>query len=81
VLVPDTGLDIARIVAERIRAHVEGETFAIHSETRRVPVTVSIGVASRQPGDTSPQDMLKRADLALYRAKDQGRNQVVADAA
>lgn len=81
VLVPDTGLDIARIVAERIRAHVECETFAIHNETRRVPVTVSIGVASRQPGDTSPQDMLKRADLALYRAKDQGRNQVVADAA
>jgi len=44
-------------------------------------VTVSIGVAARQVGDKSGGDILKRADLALYRAKEEGRNRVVAAAA
>ncbi|MGY6570601.1 MAG: PleD family two-component system response regulator [Salinarimonas sp.] len=81
VVIPDTGIEIAEVVAERIRRSVHDDRFAIHQEARQIPVTVSIGVASRQPGDTSAQDMLKRADLALYRAKNQGRNQVVSTAA
>ena len=81
VLVPDTALEGARPVAERIREQVESAPFLIHGGTRRVPVTVSIGVAARQVGDARGADILKRADLALYRAKKEGRNRVVADAA
>ena len=81
VLVPDTPLEGARNVAERIREQVETLPFPIHGGARRVAVTVSIGVAARQAGDTSGADILKRADLALYRAKDEGRNRVVAAAA
>ena len=81
VLVPDTALEGARAVAERIREQVESAPFPIHQGTRRVPVTVSIGVAARQVGDGFGGDVLKRADLALYRAKEEGRNRVVAAAA
>jgi two-component system cell cycle response regulator len=44
-------------------------------------VTVSIGMAQRQGGDTSGESIIKRADQALYRAKRDGRNRVVLDAA
>jgi two-component system cell cycle response regulator len=54
--------------------------FQVHG-ARSVTVTVSIGVSARQAGDASPGDLLKRADVALYQAKNQGRNQVVAAAA
>jgi two-component system cell cycle response regulator len=81
VLVPDTPLEGARAVAERIREQVEALPFPIHQGARRVAVTVSIGVAARQPGDKAGADILKRADLALYRAKQDGRNRVVAAAA
>jgi two-component system cell cycle response regulator len=81
VVVPDTGLESARAVAERICERIEAEPFAIHQGTRAIPVTVSIGVAARTLEDRSPAEILKRADLALYRAKQEGRNRVVASAA
>ncbi|WP_349369792.1 PleD family two-component system response regulator [Salinarimonas sp.] len=81
VVVPDTGLESARAVAERICERIESEPFAIHQGTRAIPVTVSIGVAARTLEDRSPAEILKRADLALYQAKQQGRNRVVASAA
>jgi two-component system, cell cycle response regulator len=81
VLVPETAVDGARAVAERIRERVESAPFEIHQRTRAIKVTVSIGVACRQTGDVSAADILKRADQALYRAKDEGRNRVVAEAA
>jgi two-component system, cell cycle response regulator len=80
VLVPDTDLDGARLVAERIREQVELTPFPIHAGTRRVAVTVSVGVAARQVGDSRGADILRRADLALYRAKEEGRNRVAAAA-
>ena len=78
---PDTAVDGAEAVAERIRERIEATPFPIHRGTRAVPVTVSIGVAAREAGDTAAGEMLKRADLALYRAKQQGRNRVIAAAA
>ncbi|MGA0593551.1 PleD family two-component system response regulator [Enterovirga sp. CN4-39] len=81
VVVPEASLDEARFVAERIRERVGSTPFGFADKTRALDVTVSIGVAARQPSDTSAQDLLKRADLALYRAKDQGRNRVIAAAA
>jgi two-component system cell cycle response regulator len=77
VVLPDTTLEAAHAVAERIRERVEAEAFAIHSNARQIPVTVSIGVASRRAGDASSAEMMKRADDALYRAKAAGRNRVI----
>ncbi|MBE7246226.1 MAG: diguanylate cyclase, partial [Actinomycetospora chiangmaiensis] len=48
---------------------------------RSIGVTVSIGVAVRQADDAEPGAMLRRADLALYRAKAAGRNRVEHQAA
>jgi two-component system cell cycle response regulator len=80
VVVPDTPLDGAQAVAERIRQRVEAEPFVVQG-MRRIAVTVSIGVAARQAGDMTATEVLKRADDALYRAKQSGRNKVVAAAA
>jgi two-component system cell cycle response regulator len=81
VVVPDTGLEGAQQVAERIRERIEAMPFPIHGGTRAIDVTVSIGVAVRLPEDGGPASLLKRADTALYRAKEEGRNRVVAAAA
>ncbi len=77
VVLPDTTIEAAKIVAERIRHEVEAVPFNINGSTRTIPVTVSIGVASRRAGDASPVEMQKRADEALYRAKETGRNRVI----
>lgn len=78
VLLPDTTLEAAYAVAERIRKRVEAEPFPIQGHARGIPVTVSIGVASRRGGDASAEAIVKRADDALYRAKEAGRNRVIA---
>ena len=80
VVMPDTDLSFAYMVAERLRQSVADAPFAISAAARPVPVTISIGVAASGGGDT-PEVLLKRADQALYRAKRDGRNRVVADAA
>ncbi len=64
----------ARTVAERIRAAVEHAAFA-HPLAEAGVLTVSVGLAS---GVEEPEELLARADAALYMAKDSGRNRVVA---
>lgn len=81
VVMPETDLVVAAVVAERIRARVAGEPFAIHKGARAIDVTVSIGMAQRQGAENDPDILMKRADQALYRAKREGRNRVVLDAA
>ncbi|MCA3585646.1 MAG: PleD family two-component system response regulator [Methylocystis sp.] len=81
ILLPDTEQHVAQIIAERIRQKVERQPFPIHGGKRSIPVTVSIGVAGARAGRTTSDALLKRADEALYRAKRDGRNKVVADAA
>ncbi len=81
VVMPDTDAGVASIVAERIRNRVASDPFAIHKGARAIDVTVSIGMAQRQASDTDADAILKRADQALYRAKRDGRNRVVLDAA
>lgn len=76
VIMPETGLEGARVVAERIRAAVEAMEFMVGK--RRVPVTVSIGVASVVPPSADySRELLKQADVLLYEAKAAGRNQVM----
>jgi diguanylate cyclase (GGDEF)-like protein len=57
-----------RIVIERTNCDVE---------TRVINITTSIGVAQMNSSDTNIDDIIKRADIALYQAKNRGRNQVV----
>ncbi len=59
-------------VAERIRKRIEEHQFMW--EGKRVPVTVSLGVAMYHVDDTVPDPTVRRADAALYRAKEEGRN-------
>jgi two-component system cell cycle response regulator len=81
VAMPDTDLSVASHVAERIRQRVAGEPFIIHGGARQIDVTLSIGLASLNPGGDTAGELLRRADQALYRAKRDGRNRVVLDAA
>ncbi len=70
VLLPETSMDVARVVAERIRGKVADMTDP-------APFTVSIGVTTNLPIGDSVDALLARADAAMYRAKEMGRNQVV----
>jgi two-component system cell cycle response regulator len=81
VVAPDTSVDIAAIIGERIRKRIEDEPFAIDGAGRVIPVTVSIGIANLISPDETGEAILKRADRALYEAKAAGRNRVVATAA
>ena len=80
VVMPETDMAVAATVAERLRRKIAAEPFPIEQGRRNIDVTISIGIASLEAHDTSAQ-LLKRADQALYRAKRDGRNRVVADAA
>jgi two-component system cell cycle response regulator len=77
VVMPETSLGAAVTVAERLRRAVAGEPFFIHTASERRPITISIGVAVAQLGDTV-DTLLQRADDALYQAKNNGRNRVIA---
>jgi two-component system cell cycle response regulator len=69
------------MVAERLRRRIASEPFTIAQGARSLEVTISIGIGAIGAPDDTAAAMLKRADLALYRAKRDGRNRVVADAA
>ena len=75
VLMPDTSLQRAFQIGERLRAGVAADTFDIGSQPIRV--TASVGIAAIEPEDEKPEQVLKRADVALYAAKRQGRNRVI----
>ncbi|MEQ1901746.1 MAG: PleD family two-component system response regulator [Devosia sp.] len=80
VLMPDTDFRQAQSVAERVRMAVAEKPFE-SANGRPLTVTCSVGVALNEHGSDSPESILKRADVALYRAKREGRNRVVFDAA
>jgi two-component system cell cycle response regulator len=81
IVMPETDLHVAGIVAERLRRSVAGEPFAVHNGAKRIDVTISIGLSILERKGEPVADVLKRADVALYRAKHDGRNRVVAEAA
>lgn len=75
LLLPETGLEAAIALAEQLRAQLEASV--LDYEGTAVRFTASFGVAACAPGaDDSFEDLLKRADAALYQAKDTGRNRV-----
>jgi two-component system cell cycle response regulator len=81
IVMPETDMAVAAVVAERLRRRVATETFPIGQAGQRIEVTISIGLAGLGASDEGAASILKRADQALYRAKRDGRNRVVADAA
>ena len=82
LLMPDTDIQLATVVAERMRREIAAHPFVIHGGTKQITVTVSVGASCMDGSDDDTREaMLKRADEALYLAKRNGRNQVVSDAA
>ena len=81
VVMPDTDSGFAFTVAERLRQSIESTPIKISRAPNALTITVSIGIASSAGGDDVPDQLLRRADQALYRAKREGRNRVVAEAA
>ena len=81
IVMPETDMAVATTVAERLRRRIALEPFPIEQGKRPVEVTISIGIAALEAADDNAASILKRADQALYRAKRDGRNRVVADAA
>jgi two-component system cell cycle response regulator len=81
IVMPETDLAVATMVAERLRRRVASEPFPIQQGARAIGATISIGIAALGGSGDSAAKLLKRADQALYRAKRDGRNRVVPDAA
>jgi two-component system cell cycle response regulator len=81
IVMPETDMAVATMVAERLRRRIATEPFPIQQNSRQIEVTISIGIAALGGAEDDPGAMLKRADQALYRAKRDGRNRVVPDAA
>ena len=66
ILLPETGLPLACEVAERIRKSVKA----------KIKITVSLGISSYHEGMKKKKDLIKKADEALYQAKQNGRNRI-----
>jgi two-component system cell cycle response regulator len=80
VVLPGTDLHSAERVGERVRKMVAAKPF-LAAPGCHLTVTISLGVASLLNVEDTPEDLLKRADRALYRAKREGRNRVSLSAA
>ncbi|MBI2942333.1 MAG: diguanylate cyclase [Chloroflexi bacterium] len=76
VILPNTDLARALIVAERIRSTVEQTEFADAAGNATVRVTATVGVASFPTSATNHEELVAQADNALYRGKEEGKNQV-----
>jgi len=74
ILLPNTGVDAATDLAEKLRSSLEKTSF--NYEGKRMPVTSSLGVAELGLDIDSAQSLFKLADKAVYQAKGGGRNQV-----
>jgi two-component system cell cycle response regulator len=77
IVMPETSLGGAVVVADRLRAAIAHEPFVVRHSGEQLPVTISIGIAAAARGEVLDR-VLKRADDALYAAKHAGRNRVVA---
>jgi diguanylate cyclase len=77
VVLPGTALEGAEVLADRIRARIESMVLETAAGVR---VTASLGVAAFKSTDADQTDWIVRADRALYRAKESGRNRTTCDA-
>ncbi len=77
VLMPETDVVAAYEISERMRTKIEAYPFAISHADKIIHKTISIGFATLKLDGDSAHDLLKRADVALYDAKNSGRNKVL----
>ncbi|MSO89785.1 MAG: PleD family two-component system response regulator [Rhodospirillaceae bacterium] len=78
VIMPETTMKQAMMVAERLRRRIADSPITLPPPVGNVQVTISIGVAATVPGGVPGDALLREADIALYRAKNEGRNRVCA---
>ncbi len=81
ILLPFTKINEAQMVAERLRSAIENKVIDIskvnpESGVKTIQITISLGIYEMQKDDND-EDLLKKADKALYQAKNTGRNKVV----
>ena len=81
IVMPDTDPVLGFRIADRIRQSIGEVPFQINNGAREISVTVSVGMTGLRGQDATPETLLKRADEALYKAKRDGRNRVISDAA
>ncbi|MBL7069404.1 MAG: sensor domain-containing diguanylate cyclase [Candidatus Omnitrophica bacterium] len=74
VILPETGKDEARLVAERIREMIENHSFKAYDESTNVQVSIGVAVYPEDAGDVN--EIIENSDKALYAAKNGGRNKV-----
>jgi len=76
IILPETGREAAKLVAERMRMAIEREPFLGEEQLPLGRLSISIGIARFPVDGDSPTALLNAADLALYQAKRKGRNRV-----
>ena len=77
ILLPETSAEEAFEIAERIRKAVAERAFDVETSSQPIRATVSIGVACYPRDGQDANELIHQADLAVYRAKLQGRNRVL----
>jgi diguanylate cyclase (GGDEF)-like protein/putative nucleotidyltransferase with HDIG domain len=77
ILLPETSPQQALDIAERIRRAVAEQRFEVETSSEPIRATISIGVAVYPDDGADPNEIIHQADLAVYRAKLQGRNRVL----
>jgi diguanylate cyclase (GGDEF)-like protein/putative nucleotidyltransferase with HDIG domain len=78
ILLPETSTDQALEIAERIRRAFAARRFVVETASEPIRATISIGVSAFPADATAGDELVHEADLAVYRAKLQGRNRVIA---
>jgi diguanylate cyclase (GGDEF)-like protein len=74
IILPGVGHDDAGVIAERARANIEGMFVEASHANCDIRVTVSFGVSSKESPHQTPEDLIHNTDVALYYAKENGRN-------
>jgi diguanylate cyclase (GGDEF)-like protein/putative nucleotidyltransferase with HDIG domain len=81
ILLPETPFDQGLEIAERIRRAVAAREFEVETSEQPIHATVSLGVASYPKDASDANELIHQADVAVYRAKLQGRNRVLSASA
>lgn len=75
IILPETGIEAAQTVAERLRESIADFPFATHDDTS-LHITASFGISTVRKTTASSEELIEEADRALYQSKRNGRNQV-----